>query len=407
MIRLFVIFFLISLSFEAKTNVDAKIEKTSSEIGSYEKTQETISKKMDDTANSIRLHEKEIAHQQENLKKLQAELLEKESSYEENVKQIKELKSSQDTLKKDGNELEEELVFTIAQSVSLSIILEEEYSANEESLVEYEVLELMLKSAKEKIKELNEKFYNNSKNIDILSNRVNLLEAAIASIDSKRKEVIKTQEENKESLGKLKIARESYKKELKEILNKQDMLKKTLAQLNIIKIDEAKKAQEEAERAEAFDPKESVSDDGLPKVKTHGSSYQAVKTKEYVGQKTIPPFEPYKITKNYGTYTDPIYGIKVFNESISLKPSEDNAKVKTVFNGKVIYADKTPVLNNIVIVEHDDGLHTIYANLSQIAPDIQKGKKIKKGYTIGRVSDELIFEVTQKSFHINPIRLFQ
>ncbi|MFA7354262.1 MAG: peptidoglycan DD-metalloendopeptidase family protein [Sulfurimonadaceae bacterium] len=407
MIRLFVIFFLTSLLLEAKTSVDSKIEKASSEIGSYAKTEEAISKKMDETANAIMLHEKEIATQQERLKKLKEELLEKESSYEENVKLIKELKSSQDKLKKDGNALEEELVFTIAQSVSLSVILEEEYSASEESLMEYEVLELMLKAAKEKIKELNEKFYDNSKNIDILSNQVSSLETAIASIDSKRKELIKTQEDNKESLGKLKIARESYKNELQEILNKQDSLKKTLAQLNIIKIDEIKKAQEEAERAEAFDAKEVVSDDNLPKVKTHGSSYQAAKTKEYNGQKTIPPFEPYKITKNYGTYTDPIYGIKVFNESISLKPSENNAKVKTVFNGKVIYADKTPVLNNIVIIEHDDGLHTIYANLSQIAPDIQKGKKIKKGYTIGRVSDELIFEVTQKSFHINPIRLFQ
>lgn len=46
--------------------------------------------------------------------------------------------------------------------------------------------------------------------------------------------------------------------------------------------------------------------------------------------------------KVYGTYTDPIYGIKVFNESISLKPSQKDTKVKTVFNGKVIYADKTP-----------------------------------------------------------------
>jgi len=101
------------------------------------------------------------------------------------------------------------------------------------------------------------------------------------------------------------------------------------------------------------------------------------------------------------------YGIKIFNESISLKPKEANAKVKTVFNGKVIYADKTAVLDNIVVIENSDGIHTIYANLSQISPNITNGKKIKKGYTIGRVNDELIFEVTQKSYHINPIRLFQ
>ena len=51
-------------------------------------------------------------------------------------------------------------------------------------------------------------------------------------------------------------------------------------------------------------------------------------------------------------------------------------------------------------------MHTIYANLSKIS-NIKKGQKIKKGYTIGRVKDELIFEVTQKSYHINPVRLFK
>ena len=142
-------------------------------------------------------------------------------------------------------------------------------------------------------------------------------------------------------------------------------------------------------------------------MKKHGSSYQAQKTKRYRGSKTIAPLDNYTITKKYGTYTDPIYGIKIFNESISMKSKYPNAKVKTVFNGKVIYAAKTAVLKNIVIVEHKNGLHTIYANLSQISPNTKKGKKIKKGYTIGRVKDELIFEVTQKSYHINPIRLLR
>ncbi|PNV84386.1 MAG: peptidase M23 [Sulfurimonas sp.] len=407
MIRLLILFLSAYLYLEAKTSVDAKIQKTSSEISSYAKTQEEINKKMNETAQAILEQRKEIERQQAHLKKLKEELLEKEGSYDENVKELEGLKHSQKTLKENTQELEEELVFTIAQSVSLSIVLEEEYSANAESLMEYEALELMLKNAKEKIKELNKKFYNNSKNIDILNEKANSLEVAIKNIDEKRKDLIDTQRENESSLKKLEIAKASYKNKLKEIFNKQDMLKKTLSQLNIIKIDELRKAEEEAARAEAFDAKDIVSDTNLPKVKNHGSSYQAAKTKNYTGEKTIAPFEPYKVTKEYGAYTDPIYGIKVFNESISLQPSEKNAKVKTVFNGKVIYADKTPVLDNIVIVEHDDGLHTIYANLSQIAPDIQKGKKIKKGYTIGRVNDELIFEVTQKSFHINPIRLFQ
>lgn len=407
MIRLLIIFILSCIYVSAKTSVDANIEKTSNKLSAFSKNYSNINKKVAQTAEAILKQKKEIEIQQKHLDSLKKELGEKESSYNENTIQLKELKKVQSTLKATQDKLEEELVFTIAQSVSLSVILEEEIAASEESLIEFEVLKVMLENSKKKVKELNRRFYENSKDIDALNEHASFLEVEIANIDSKRKDLLNTQKKNKKALKELNIAKSSYKKELQKLLKKQDALKKTLAKLNIIKIDEIRKAKQEEERRKAFDSKSIISDKDLPKVKKHGSSYQAIKTKRYVGNKTIAPFSPYTITKRYGTYTDPIYGIKVFNESISLKPERKNTKVKTVFNGKIIYADKTAVLDNIVIIEHENGLHTIYANLSQISPNIKKGKKIKKGYTIGRVSDELIFEVTQKSFHINPIRLFQ
>lgn len=407
MIRLFLILILASTILFAKTSVDANIKKASNKLSSFSKSYTNVNKKMAKTAKAILKQKKEIETQQKHLDSLKKELALKENSYNENKTQLKDLKKVQSNLKSTQEKLEEELVFTIAQSVSLSIILEEEIAASQESLMEFEVLKVMLENSKKRVKELNNKFYSNSKNIDILNAHASFLEIEIANIDTKRKELITTQKKNKKALKKLTIAKNSYKKELKKLLRKQDLIKKTLAKLNIIKIDEINKAKEEEERRKAFNSKKIVSDKDLPKVKKHGSSYQRVKTKKYVGRKTIAPFSPYTITKRYGTYTDPIYGIKVFNESISLKPKVKNTKVKTVFNGKVIYADKTAVLDNIVIVEHLNGLHTIYANLTQISPNIKKGTKIKKGYTIGRVSDELIFEVTQKSYHINPERLFK
>ena len=389
------------------STVDKKIKTTSSKLTTYGKNYSNINKKMSDNAKAILKQKRKIANQQEYLKKLKLELSEKESSYKSNTTQLVEMKKSQVELKKVQDKIEQELVFVISQSVSLSVILEEEPSRNAESMIEFEVLQAMLKESKQKAKKLNETFYNNSKNIDILNEHSTALEVAIANIDRKRKDLIATQKANKKSLKKLEVAKASYKKEVKKLIKKQDTLKKTLAKLNIIKIDEIKKAKQDEERRVAFASKKTVSNKNLPKVKKHGSSYQAIKTKKYRGPKTIAPLDSYTITKKYGTYTDPIYGIKIFNESISLKPKKANAKVKTVFNGKVIYADKTAVLDNIVIVEHTNGLHTIYANLLQISPNIKKGKEVKKGYTIGRVSDELIFEVTQKSYHINPIRLFQ
>lgn len=391
----------------SEDNINKKIKSTSKQIGSFSKNYTKLNNKMAKTAKAILKEKLTIQKQQKFLKDLKEQLSSRELSYEKNKVQLTTLIALNKKLKKEQNTIEEELVFVIAQSVSLSVILEGDYSADENSIIEFEVLQQMLKASKEKVNVLKLKFKNNSNDIESLSKQTTSLKKSIEDIDKKRKKLISTQKSNKTSLNKLEVAKSSYKTKLKKLLTKQDALKKTLAKLNIIKIDTIKKEKEEKARRQAFANKKLLSNDNLPKVKKHGSSYQAVKTKKYTGSKTIAPLDSYTISKKYGTYTDPIYGIKIFNESISLKPKTQNAKVKTVFNGKVIYADKTAVLNNIVIVEHTNGLHTIYANLSKISPNIKKGKKIKKGYSIGRVDDELIFEVTQKSYHINPIRLFQ
>jgi murein DD-endopeptidase MepM/ murein hydrolase activator NlpD len=405
--RLIVVFLSLVSLLLAQGEIERKISKTNSKLSSFSKNYTKLNKKMAMTAKAILKQKRELVKQNEYLKKLKEELKLKESSYKDDTKQLRLLKKLQNDLKHKQENIEEELVFVIAKSVSLSVILNEDYEANEDSLIEFEVLQNMLKSSKKKAKELSQKFFKNAKEIDLLNQHTSSLEVAIATIDQKRKKLLKTQKANKKALQKLELAKNSYKKELKKLIKKQDELKRTLAKLNIIKIDKIKKAKQEKERMAAFKKKKIDLDETLPKVKKHGSSYQSVKTIKYRGPKTIAPLDSYTITKKYGTYTDPIYGIKIFNESISLKPKNAQAKVKTVFNGKVIYADKTAVLNNIVIVEHKNGLHTIYANLSQIAPNIKKGKKIKKGYTIGRVMDELVFEVTKKSYHINPIRLFK
>ena len=395
------------LSLTLFASIDSKINSANSKLHSYSKNYSNINKKMARTAKAILKQKRELIKQTKYLEKLKAELLKKEAIYKNNIKELKLLKAKQKSLKAQQDKIEEELVFVIAQGVSLSVILDEDYAQSEESLIEFEVLKAMLQASKDQAKTLSKKFFKMSSNIDSLNMKASSLEVAISNIDKKRKKLLKTQKANKRALKKLQIAKASYKKELKKLLKRQNALKKTLSQLNIIKVDELKRKKEEKARKEAFKKQKIVLNEKLPKVKKHGSSYQALKTIKYRGSKTIAPLNSYTITKKYGTYTDPIYGIKIFNESISLKPKYANSKVKTVFNGKVIYADKTAVLNNIVIVEHKNGLHTIYANLSQIAPNIRKGKKIKRGAVIGRVKDELVFEVTQKSYHINPIRLFK
>jgi septal ring factor EnvC (AmiA/AmiB activator) len=389
-------------------SVERKIKKTSQQLNSYSKNYKKLNRQMAKTAEAIMRLKRNIAKQEKLIAQLEEELKTKSTSYQDNVKKLKSLQTNKEKLQQRSNEVEQDLVFAIARSVSLGVFLDEKYSKNIDSIIEYEVLKAKLNEYRKKIKKLRNEYEVATKNIKSIDRQTKYLKYSIDTIDKKKKKLLQTQKQNKKDLKNLKLAKATYKKELKKLLKKQDALKKTLAKLNIIKIDEERRREEKKQRERAFaGKKEQVSTKNMPKVKQYGKSYQSVKTKRYRGPKTIAPLERYTITKKYGTYTDPIYGIKVFNESIAMKPKNKNARVRNVFNGKVIYADKTAVLDNIVIIEHKNGLHTIYANLSKIAPNIRKGKRIKKGYVIGRVNDELIFEVTQKTYHINPIRLFR
>ncbi len=404
-VRLFWLLLFSAVLFGAQ-NLDIKIKQTSKQLNGFSKDYKRLNRKMAKTAEAILKQKKQIAKQEQTIRQLEKELAEKSSSYKESKKQLNSLKTKHRSLKKKESELEQELVFAIAKSVSLSVLLDKGFAKNTDSIIDLEILKAKLKFYKANIKKFNAEYFQVATTIEQLSKQAKTLQNSIMHIDNKRKKLVAMQKKNKRDLKNLKIAKASYKKALKKLLKKQDELKKTLARLNIIKIDQERRKKEEQKRKQAF-ASTNVDTKNLPKVKRYGKSYQNIKTKRYTGPKTISPLDRYTVTKKYGTYTDPIYGIKVFNESISLKPKRSNAKVRNIFNGKVVYADKTALLNNIVIVEHKNGLHTIYANLSKIAPNIRKGKRIKKGYTIGRVSDELIFEATQRSFHIDPLKLFK
>jgi len=81
--------------------------------------------------------------------------------------------------------------------------------------------------------------------------------------------------------------------------------------------------------------------------------------------------------------------------------------VRNVLNGRVVLAKHTPHLKYVVIVKHDGGLHTIYANIDKLSPYVKKGKRMKKGYILGKVNNKLIFEVTKDQSHINPLDLIR
>jgi murein DD-endopeptidase MepM/ murein hydrolase activator NlpD len=272
-----------------------------------------------------------------------------------------------------------------------------------------------------------------------LLTRQNQIKESIRAIVAKRALYQKKKAQKTKLLQQLAQKEEEYRTQIKGIMQRQDLLRQTLAKLNILRKEEAaeakrieaerrvelkrktaelkrlrkeqavqiKKAKAQGRAVSYAAPHLAVSSTAAGSVRQYGSSYQANNIKAYRGARTISPIAHARVVKRFGTYVDPIYKIKIFNDNIVLKSSKPGAKVRNVLNGKVVYVGQNSMLGKVVIVEHGNRLHTIYAALNRISPMLKNGSRVKKGVIIGRIKHKLIFQATQNSKYINPLRLIR
>jgi murein DD-endopeptidase MepM/ murein hydrolase activator NlpD len=187
----------------------------------------------------------------------------------------------------------------------------------------------------------------------------------------------------------LKIKKDTYSRNLRNIKEKRRRLSSILSKLKIVKKRSHKKRRRASKRKSN---------------KKIASSFQNVLTYNYRGKRTIAPLKKFVVLRKYGPYEDPIYNIKIFNDSIVMKPVGRNKKVNAVLSGKIIFAKNTPSLKKVVIIQHKNKYHTIYAHLDKIAPTIRRGKMVRKGFVIGKVSSNLTFQITKQNYYINPLK---
>lgn len=383
--------------------IDDKIKTTSTKLTETKQTYSSLSAKLEETAGKIVKQREIVDAQQLHLNTLVEELKTKESDYRSNKATLQGLEVQQNKLIQTQNEIEQRLVFAIARNTSISLLINDDRAKEADAIITEEALKLHLKQINVEIKELNALYTENADKITGLSSQTTVLKKSIAVIDQQKTKVLKTKEENEKAIAALEKEKSAYKKSLDKILRQQRSLQDTLAQLNIIKR-EAQKPQKALPPLVAPKPgAKPVPED----VKQAVAEYRPSNVAAYSGERTIAPLDGYVVTKRFGPYTDPVYGIKIYNESVSLRPTESDAKVKTVLNGKVILAKPTAMLENVVIIEHDNGLHTIYAHLDKIAPTVEVGKRLKQGSVIGRVAKELMFQVTQRNAHIDPLQVIR
>jgi len=276
------------------------------------------------------------------------------------------------------NTTQEEITNFLSENYFNSILKPQ----NVNDLINKEITNKILKKYSQKIANI----LNKNRTIQYKINQIDKKIQTILNIQKeflnkkeKLKKLITTQQIELKTLKNKKI---EYKQKLEALLKKQKNLQKKLEELKV------------------------VSNKPLStyKVKKYGSVYIKPKISRYKGKKTIPPIKG-KIIKKFGSYIDPIYHIKIFNPSITIKPYRKNAKVRAILSGKIIYIGETSFNKKIIVIKHRHNLFSIYANLDKISPILKKGYFVKRGQIIARVNNSLDFEVTYKEKPINPLKV--
>lgn len=372
-------------------NIDKKIISSKHELARNETKLKKLNKKLYTIAINIKREKNSLKNIDSSLAKLEKDLNESLKDYQKNVEDLKELQEKEKKLQKSSESLKEEMTLLVAKYFSKSLAAQNLKLENKEDIVNEEILNAVKKSQKNKILNVNNMYLSVENRLKSVKTKIKQLQDKINALDKKREEFIKLKKRKEKTLLSYVKRKREYKESIENLLEEQKSLRETIERLKILQSSQ-KNVHAKASKV---------------KVRKLGKSYQYVKTIKYRGPKTIPPLKSFVITKRYGEYVDPIYKIKIFNESIELKPLKPNEKVRSILNGKVVLAKRTPHLNNVVIIKHRGNLYTIYANIDKIAPTIKKGKVVRKGYVIGRVNRKLTFEVTKNRYHINPLDLIK
>ena len=121
---------------------------------------------------------------------------------------------------------------------------------------------------------------------------------------------------------------------------------------------------------------------------------------------TWPAPSSSRISDDYGTRTHPILGIQQFHNGVDLA-APGGSPILAVYDGKVVAADYNSSMGNYIMIDHGDGLYTIYMHASALyvskGTEVTKGQKIAAVGSTGRsTGNHLHFSVRLNGSYVNP-----
>ena len=364
--KILILILMVFLSANNLKNTKKELKYTSYKISK-------MNAKLDYLAKNILKQQKEIntLTQKENIIKQQISKLKNE--LKNSNQNLKELQTALQSLKEKKEKISNEIIKFISQNYYLNT--QEINSFND--LVYSEINKKVLNIYAKKVASLSKALKNINKAILQISKKISFILNKKLILQKKQQELARLKHKKLLELKKLKKQKEFYKEKLVAMIKKQEKLRKKLQELKIVK--------------------------KQIHVKTFNPNYK-IKTASYKGAKTIPPVRG-KVIKKFGSYIDPIYKIRIYNDSITIK-TKPNAVIRAIRSGKVVYIGKAND-KYVIFIKHKGNLFSIYANLEKVSPLLKQGAYVRKGQIIARVKDKLEFEITYKDKPINPLKVIK
>ncbi|WP_257875438.1 peptidoglycan DD-metalloendopeptidase family protein [Helicobacter sp. 12S02232-10] len=394
-------------------DINKNISTNKSKLQKKEKEKNEISNLLNTLGAKINQKHRQIKELDDQIEAVQKNINKNQSENSAQEKALKEYKNSLNNLEKQKIKIQDDIANILIKDMAFIMVLNHQSPISPDDIILQEIFKNLNKDSKKRIEEFTQEENNINAQISQLSNNINKISTFITVQKDKKQKLQAMISEQKKLVKNLQSELGAYDKKLRDIDNERKSLDKILSNLNILKQTKekellAKKLKEEEERQKVRAKSQPANTNQLQApldVKQVASSYRSISTTKYKGPKTIAPLSSYRVEQKFGPYFDPVYKLKVFNESVTLVSKVRNAVVRNIFDGKVVYAKEVPILKKVIIIEHKDEMHTIYSQLDKIAPTIKPGLRIQKGYVIGRVDQRLGFEVTQKDKHIDPLEI--
>ncbi len=426
------------------SSIDSQIKQKERELHHQKIEYEKMDKKLATMASKIINAQEEKTTLSNKISELKMRIETNKNSYKELQNKQKNVDEQLERINAEISEKQEKFISLVAEKFSMALVLEELNQPTSESIMLQETYAIYAQENEREIKLLKENIKELKIKEEYFQSKKENIQRVLANYQTEQEE-LKSKKYEKVLLLKA-LARDKviYRERFDKIRSTQRALQRKLASLKIIKSDkifeeiEAKrlaKAQQEAERIEKLNRVETTREQDIqqPPIaqpvaieenkayleeqqqakgerERERAEYQRhiPKVARYQGRRTISPLEGSRLIKKFGTYIDPIYKFKIFNKSITLKSSHKGAKVKSILRGRIVFAeDSGGMLGRVVIIEHDNQLHTIYAKLARLAPGIHVGKQVSKGSILGKVNKILMFEVTKNNKHMDPLKLIK